>query len=108
MRWFWPLILVTGLCLSGGTSGTTSSLVLSQANSTLAMRGEYGAIAKVGVCINGGKPIEVDMGLDDLEQVRIDLGRTVRIRELELVVLDFTSGRDGRGVGFSGVELLRR
>lgn len=72
------------------------------------MRGEYGAIARVAVCVNGGDPLEVDLGVNDLEQVLVDLGRTARIRELELSVLEFRAGRDGRGVGFSGVELRRR
>lgn len=84
------------------------SLVLSQANSTLAMRGEFGAIQKVGVSINGNAPVEVDMGPDDLDQVRVDLGHTVRVRELEVAILELTRGRDGQGAGFSGVKLIRR
>ena len=69
------------------------------------MRGKWGAIRKIQVSLNGGKPIEVDMDPDDLRQVRVDLGKKLRVRELEIKILEFTPGKSGAGVGFSGVEL---
>jgi hypothetical protein len=85
-----------------------NTLTLSQANSKLSMRGVCGAIQKIQVIVNGGKPLEVELETDDLKPTQVDLGKNLRIRELEIRLLEFTLGKEGRGVGFSGVELSSR
>jgi hypothetical protein len=83
-------------------------VLLAQADSTLAMRGHHGAIARLSLSVNGDDPIEVEMGPDPLRQVAVDLPRARRVRSLEITVLDSTPGAKTRGVGFSGIELHRR
>ncbi|MDP6538338.1 MAG: hypothetical protein QF903_04380 [Planctomycetota bacterium] len=83
-------------------------VVLAQADSTLALRGHHGAIARLSLSVNGAEPIEVDMGPDPLRQVAVDLDRAQRVRSLEITVLDSTPGANVRGVGFTGIELHRR
>lgn len=82
-----------------------NTLLLAQAGSTLALRGHYGAIRRAAVRINGGKPIEVDLGPDPLRMVRVDLGRTARISTIRVSVLEASPGAEVRGAGFSGIEL---
>ncbi|MDP7573402.1 MAG: hypothetical protein QF391_17500, partial [Myxococcota bacterium] len=84
-----------------------NSVLLSQADSTLAMRGRHGAIHRLSLSINQSDPIEVDMGPDPLQQVRVDLGRALRVRTIEVTILDSTPGATVRGIGFSGIELQR-
>jgi hypothetical protein len=84
-----------------------NSVLLSQADSTLAMRGRHGAIHRLSLCINQSDPIEVDMGPDPLQQVRVDLGRALRVRTIEVTILDSTPGGTVGGIGFSGIELQR-
>jgi hypothetical protein len=80
-----------------------SAVLLSQANSKLSMRGQYAAVRRVALSINRGKPVEVDLGPDDLRQVRIELDRRTRIRELRVKVL--LRAPTGAPAGFSGIEL---
>ena len=82
-----------------------NTLLLAQAGSTLALRGHYGAIRRAAVRINGGKPIEVDLGPDPLRMVRVDLGRTARISTIRVSVLEASPGAAVHGAGFSGIEL---
>ena len=67
------------------------------------MRGQYAAIRRIALSINRGKPVEVELGPDDLRQVRIELDRKTRIRELRVIVLQ--RAPTGAPVGFSGIEL---
>ena len=71
------------------------------------MRGHFGAIKRLAVSVNKGKPLEVDMGPDEMKMIQIDLGKTVRVRQIKISALEFTPGSNGRGVGFSGIELHR-
>jgi hypothetical protein len=80
-----------------------SAILLSQANSKLSMRGQYAAVRRIALSINRGKPVEVDLGPDDLRQVRIDLDRRTRIRELRVIVLQ--RAPTGAPAGFSCIEL---
>jgi len=80
-----------------------SAVLLSQANSKLSMRGQYAAVRRIALSINRGKPVEVDLGPDDLRQVRIELDRRTRIRELQVTVLQ--RAPTGAPAGFSGIEL---
>ncbi|MCP3915324.1 MAG: hypothetical protein GY711_07195 [bacterium] len=91
-----------------GRGVLAEELVLWQANSKLSMRGTWGSMRRVGVSINGRQPLEVDMGTDDLRGVRLEFAKPVRVRSLEITVLEFTRGSKGTGVGFSGVELRPR
>jgi len=84
-----------------------NTLVLAQANSALSMRGHFGAIRRLALSVNGDKPLEVDMGPDEMKMIQIDLGKTVRVRQIKISALEFTPGSNGRGVGFSGIELHR-
>ena len=86
-----------------GRSVRASAILLSQANSKLSMRGQYAAIRRIALSINRGKPVEVELGPDDLRQVRIELDRKTRIRELRVIVLQ--RAPTGAPVGFSGIEL---
>jgi hypothetical protein len=80
-----------------------SAILLSQANSKLSMRGQYAAVRRIALSINRGKPVEVDLGPDDLRQVRIELDRRTRVRELRVMVLQRAPA--GASAGFSGIEL---
>ena len=80
-----------------------SAVLLSQANSKLSMRGQYAAVRRIALSINRGKPVEVDLGPDDLRQVRIELDRRTRIRELQVTILQ--RAPTGAPAGFSGIEL---
>ncbi len=84
-----------------------NTILLAQANSTLSLRGHFGAIKRAAVSINGGKPIEVDMGPDEMKMVQVDLGKTARISTIKVSVLEYTPGGKVHGVGFSGIELYR-
>jgi len=84
-----------------------NTLVLAQANSALSMRGHFGAIKRLAVSINKGKPLEVDMGPDEMKMIQVDLGKTVRVSQIKITILEFTAGSDGEGAGFSGIELHR-
>ena len=82
-------------------------LTLAQANSTLGMRGQFGAIKKVALSVNGDDPIEVDLGVDEMKMTLVDLGKTQRISDIKITVLESTPGST-KSVGFSGIELLRQ
>jgi hypothetical protein len=75
--------------------------------SALSMRGHFGAIKRLAVSINKGKPLEVDMGPDEMKMIQVDLGKTVRVSQIKITILEFTAGSDGEGAGFSGIELHR-
>ena len=47
------------------------------------------------------------MGPDEMKMIQVDLGKTLRVREIKLSILEFTPGSGGNGVGFSGIDLLR-
>lgn len=80
-----------------------NAVLLSQANSKLSMRGQFAAVRRIALSINRGKPVEVDLGVDDLRQVRIELERRTRVRELRVKVLQRVPGAGP--AGFSGIEL---
>jgi len=84
-----------------------NAIVLAQANSTLGMRGQFGAIKKVALSVNGDDPIEVDLGVDEMKMTLVDLGKTQRISDIKITVLESTPGST-KSVGFSGIELLRQ
>jgi len=84
-----------------------NTLVLAQASSALSLRGHFGAIRRVAVSVNGGKPVEVDMGPDEMRMIQVDLGRTRRISTIKISILAYTPGGKVHGVGFSGIELQR-
>ena len=67
------------------------------------MRGQYAAVRRIALSINRGKPVEVDLGPDDLRQIRIELDRRTRVRELRVMVLQRAPA--GASAGFSGIEL---
>jgi len=84
-----------------------NTILLAQANSALSLRGHFGAIKRAAISINGGKPIEVDMGTDEMKMIQVDLGKVLRISTIKISVLEYTPGGSVHGVGFSGVELYR-
>ena len=71
------------------------------------MRGQFGAIKKVALSVNGDDPIEVDLGVDEMKMTLVDLGKTQRISDIKITVLESTPGST-KSVGFSGIELLRQ
>jgi hypothetical protein len=87
-----------------GRGARADTLQLAQANSKLSERGYFGAIQELEVSINGGKPITTNWGIDEMSQLRIDLGRVQRVRKIRLTITAFTQGTS---VGFSEVELFR-
>jgi hypothetical protein len=84
-----------------------NTLLLAQANSALSLRGHFGAIKRVAISINGGRPIEADMGPDEMGMIQVDLGRALRISTIKVSILEYTPGGVVHGVGFSGIELYR-
>ena len=93
--------------LSLARRARANTLLLAQANSALSLRNHFGAIKRAAISINGGKPIEVDMGSDEMKMVQVDLGKTLRISTIKISALEYTPGGSVHGVGFSGIELYR-
>jgi hypothetical protein len=93
--------------LSLARRARANTILLAQANSALSLRGHFGSIKRAAISINGGKPIEVDMGRDEMRMIQVDLGKTARISTIKVSVLEYTPGGSVHGVGFSGIELYR-
>ncbi len=65
-------------------------------------------IRKLRVTINGSKKsIEVEVASDPREKIEVPLGKTTKVTELRIEVLEVVpGGREDQGVGFAELELL--
>jgi hypothetical protein len=73
--------------------------------------GKHDRITRVRITVNGGKPVEQELGADELRPTVVDLGRTIAVRKLEIVVLARERGSAWPGVATIaevGLELRRR
>jgi hypothetical protein len=85
------------------------TLVLTQANGARGRLRHFDLVRSVQVYVNGAKsPITADLDADELTPTRIDLGKLLRIRRLEIAVVARDGGRTERGAaGFAEVALER-
>lgn len=87
------------------------SLYLTQADSHSAEAGRHARVTRVGYRLNGDSElVEVDLsGADLLRPQVIAFEKRTRVRDLELVILDFEPGSEFKGEpGFAEVGLLGR
>ncbi len=109
------------LCKAGDGSPTlrlelrrpvwAEALLLTQADSHPAEVGRHARVTRIGYRLNGDRDlVEVALGEEDvLLPVEVPLEKRTRVRDLELVILDFEPGSEFKGeAGFAEVGLLGR
>jgi hypothetical protein len=87
------------------------ALLLTQADSHPAEVGRHSRVTRIGYRLNGDRDlVEVALGEEDvLLPVEVPLEKRTRVRDLELVILDFEPGSEFKGeAGFAEVGLLGR
>lgn len=79
-----------------------TTLVLGQANSTIAFRNQFAAPTTAQVLVNGSKNALTVAFEDSLAPVRLELGKSVRVKRLDIAI----TGRRGNGAtGLAEVAL---
>jgi hypothetical protein len=84
------------------------TLVLAQADSHAAEVGRHPRVKRVAVRINNDKDaLEVELAEDVIKPVRITLPKRVRVRLIEVEILDYAPGSEFKdGPGFSEIGLF--
>jgi hypothetical protein len=83
-------------------------IVFSGPNRNEKEKGEHDRPTKVSVRLNRGRDVfEVDLLDSDLQKTIFELPRTLTVRQVEILFLERTPGKQKGAVGFCEIELLR-
>lgn len=86
-----------------------SALRLGPAASRLSMRDTFDRVRRLAVTVNGGAPLEVEIppGTDELDPIQVELPEPVRLRRLEVSILEREASGSRPGVtGLAEVQVL--
>lgn len=85
-----------------------ASLVLGQANNTLALKGEYDRITRISVRLNKDKEaVEIGASDDELQPIVYSFGKPVLVSRFEVRILAREKGKRAGRAGFSEIALER-
>jgi len=95
------------LVLTFAKSVTARFVVLTQANGARGFRTHFDLVRGVQLLINGSKtPLVAVMDQDELVPLRVDLGKSTRIRRLDIAITSHGGGKTHQGAaGFAEVAL---
>ena len=91
-----------------GRAVRADTVVLAQADSHSAEVGRHARVTRVAIRVNGDKEaLEFELGEDVLRPVRITLPKRVRVRLLEVEILDYVPGSEFKSEpGFAEIGLF--
>lgn len=83
------------------------TLILTQANGARGHLATFDLVEKVEVFVNGSKtPLVAELAADELMPSRIELGKNVRVKRLEIAIVARAGGKNHKGAaGFAEVAL---
>jgi hypothetical protein len=90
-----------------GKAVSAKSLMISQAGSRAVDIGLFDRIKAIEVKINGGKPVRHELDDDQLAVTTIALGKSRKVRKLQIRILERESGRRKNQAGFTEIALCK-